>query len=330
MTSTTEPEPIVLDYTAARLARSTERRAVIALLFATLLWGCGFTWAKSAGEAVHRAVGLPGGSFFGPVFILAWRFLLGGLLIVAAVPAARRGWTWRGGARISFTGLLLAAGLVLQHIGLDRTSEAVSAFLTSLTVLFVPILLTAVLRKPPAVAMWVGVALATVGVWLMTGAAPTGFGAGELLGLGCAFTFSLYILAVNTLAKTEDPWRMTAGQFLVVALACVVSLLFVPGRENLRPDTAARIVASGPAIWGNLVLLVLFPTVGAFSLLNHFQPKMDATRAALIYLMEPIVAAAYAYFAIGRTLHPLAIVGAVMILAANVLVEVLAARARSA
>jgi drug/metabolite transporter (DMT)-like permease len=314
---------------AAPRGAANDHRAALALLLATLLWGCGFTWAKSAGEAVHRAVALPDGSFFGPVFILAWRFLLGGVLIILVVPAARRGWTRRGITRIGLTGLLLAAGLVLQHVGLDRTSEAVSAFLTSLTVLFVPIILTLVLRRPPAPVMWLGVALATAGVWLMTGAAPTGFGAGELLGLGCAFTFSLYILAVNALAKTEDAWRMTAGQFLAVALACAVSLLFVPGRAYVRPDAGLRLLSTSPAVWANLLLLVLFPTVGAFSLLNHFQPKMDATRAALIYLMEPIVAAAYAYVAIARKLHPLALVGAALILAANVLVELLTARSRS-
>ena len=73
----------------------------------------------------------------------------------------------------------------------------------------------------------------------------------------------------------------------------------------------------------------MFPTVGAFTLLNFFQPRLDATRAALIYLMEPIVAAAYAYVAIGRALHPVALVGAGLILAANVVVEVLSARAQS-
>jgi len=330
MTATTERQPAVLDYIATPADRGGERRAVVALLFATVLWGCGFTWAKSAGEAVHRAAGLPGGSVFGPVFILAWRFLLAAIVVLLAVPSARRGWTARGALRVGATGLLLAAGLVLQHVGLDRTTEAVSAFLTSLTVLFVPLILTLVLRKPPAPVMWLGVALATAGVWLMTGAAPTGFGAGELLGLGCAFTFSLYILAVNRLAKTEDPWRMTAGQFLVVALACSAQAAMVTGGTNARPAAAWTILNSSAAVWGNLLLLVAFPTVGAFTLLNFFQPKMDATRAALIYLMEPIVAAAYAYVVIGRTLHRLGLVGAALILAANVLVEVLSARSQAA
>jgi drug/metabolite transporter (DMT)-like permease len=291
-----------------------------------VFWGCGFTWAKAAGEAVHRAVGMPDGSMFGPVFILAWRFLLGGLLILVTIPAARRGWTWGGALRIAGVGLVLAAGLILQHVGLDRTSEAVSAFLTSLTVLFVPIFLTVVLRKPPAPVMWLGVALATAGVWLMTGASPSGFGAGELLGLGCAFTFSLYILAVNVVPKTEDAWRMSVGQFLVVAFACAATAAVVPGGGHIRPAAALRVLNSTPAVWGNLLALVAFPTVGAFTLLNFFQPRLDPTHAALIYLMEPVIAAAYAFVFAAHRMHSLMLVGAFLILAANVLVELLKGR----
>ena len=273
---------------------------------------------------MHRAVGLPDGSAFGPIFILACRFLLGGLLVLLAIPAARRGWTVRGVLRIGLTGVLLAAGLVVQHLGLDRTSEAVSAFLTSLTVLFVPLLLTLVLRKPPAPVMWLGVVLATAGVWLMTGATPTGFGSGEVLGLACAFAFSLYIFAVNALAKTEDSWRMSAGQFIAVGVVCAIAAALVPGGRNVA--AAGKIVASSPAVWLNVLALTAFPTVGAFTLLNHFQPRLDPTHAALIYLMEPVVAAVYAFAFAGRSMHPLMLIGAALILAANVLVEVIKAR----
>jgi len=46
----------------------------------------------------------------------------------------------------------------------------------------------------------------------------------------------------------------------------------------------------------------------------------------LIYLAEPIFAALYAYVAVGRTLSVIALLGAGLILAANVLVEILERR----
>ena len=308
-------------------ARRETHRAALALLVATVLWGCGFTWAKAAGDAVHRAVGLPTGSAFGPIFVLGWRFTLAAVAVLALSRQARAGWTWPGVRRIFSVGLLLAGAIVVQHLGLDRTSEAVSAFLTSLTIIFVPLILTLVLRKPPAPVMWLGVTLATAGVWLMM-AAPSGFGVGEALGLACALAFGLYILAVNAVARTEDPWRMTAGQFLVVGVTCFGTCALLDGGHAVGPAEAWNVMRSGRDVWLNVGLLAVFPTVGAFTLLNLYQPKLDPTRAALIYLVEPVVATAYAWAMVGRTLDRYTILGAGLILVANVVVEVLSSGPR--
>ena len=326
-------QPLPLGFEPARPAESTEaqrHRAAAALLLATVFWGCGFTWAKAAGAAVHRVVGLPDGAAFGPIYVLGWRFTLAALAVLALFRDARAGWTWRGARRIASVGVLLAIGLVVQHLGLDRTSEAVSAFLTSLTILFVPLILTVAVRKPPAPVMWLGVVLATAGVWLMTGAAPGGFGVGEVLGLACALAFTFYIFAVNAASKFEHAWRLTAGQFLVVGLACFATCALPGARGGVGLATAVHAFSSSRDVWLNVLLLTLFPTLGAFSLLNFYQPKLDPTRAALIYLIEPVVAATYAWAVAGRSLHPMSLAGAGLILVANGVVEVLAARGRDA
>lgn len=299
---------------------------MLGLLLATVLWGCGFTWAKAAGEGVHQAAGLPAQSMFGPIFVLAWRFGIAGVALLMLVPAARKGWSGAGACSIALVGLLLAIGLVVQHLGLDRTSEAVSAFLTSLTILFVPLLVMIIYGKLPAPILWMGVAVAMAGIWMMTGATPTGFGVGELLGLACAAAFAAYILAVNAVAKRENVWRLTAGQFLVVSAICALTCLFVQGGpQNLLPAQQLKIILH-PQVWLNLLLLSLFPTLGAFSLLNYYQPRLDPTRAALIYLVEPVVASVYAFIAVGRGFDDAkALLGAGLILAANALVEVLSA-----
>jgi drug/metabolite transporter (DMT)-like permease len=309
--------------------RRQENVAVAALLLATVFWGAGFTWAKAAGEAVQDRAGLARHAAFGPVFLLAWRFLFGSLIWFIVFPASRRGWSWRGLGWSLLVGLLLGGGLIVQHVGLDRTTEAVSAFLTSLTILFVPLLMAFVLRKPPQPVLWIGVILATVGVWLMTGAQPRGFGWGEILGLSCAFFFSLYILAVNAASVHETPWRMVGAQFAIVAAMCFITCAFLPGaRSNLLPGGQFHILAY-KTVWLNLALLTFFTTLLAFGLLTFFQPKIDPTRAALIYLAEPIFATAYAAVAAGHRAGQMTLIGAALILAANVLVEVLSSRSRS-
>jgi drug/metabolite transporter (DMT)-like permease len=292
--------------------------AVLALLLGTLFWGCAFTWAKAGGEALNAAAGLPAGAGLGPVLLLAWRFVIPAALWFAVFPAARRGWSWRSGGRAALIGGLSAVGLVLQHLGLDRTSEAVSAFLTALTVLFVPVLMTTAARRPPAGTVWAGVAVATAGIWLMTGAAPSGFGLGELLGLSSAVVFSVYIIAINALVPRDDPHRMMAGQLLVVGLVTAAICPLLAGGTDaanmLRPLVDAN-------VWPRLVLLVVFPTLGGYGLLTFFQPRVDPTRASLIYLVEPVFAAAFAWVVMGRGMDGQAMAGAVLILAANALVE---------
>jgi drug/metabolite transporter (DMT)-like permease len=299
------------------------------LLLATVAWGFGFTWAKAGGEAVNQRVGLGVGAAIGPTLLLGVRFLGAALLMLLLVPRARRGWSLASARRAVILGALMGVGMIFQHLGLDRSSEAVTAFLTSLTILFVPLLM-ALIGRPPAPIFWAAVALATAGIWLMTGATPAGFGVGELLGLACAIVFSVYLIAVNALVSRDDPWRMTAGQLCVAALIALSMCLFVErGRDALAPAALAHVFGDR-AVWPNLALLVIFPTLFSYTVMSVYQPRIDPTRAALIYLMEPLFAAAYAWAARGAALGWQALTGAALILVANFMVEFIQSRGRRA
>jgi drug/metabolite transporter (DMT)-like permease len=300
--------------------------ATLALLLATFFWGCGFTWAKAGGENVNTLAGLARGAPLGPIWLLSVRFLSAGLLWLIIFPASRRGWTWKSASRAAAGGAFLTAGLVTQHLGLDRGSEAVIAFLTSLTILFVPLLMTIVLRRPPPPVLWIGVLLAMLGVWLMTGASPEGFGVGEILGVVCAVLFSMHLISVNTILGNDSPARMAAGQFLTVGVITLLICLLLPrGPQSLAPPRAVQLMTS-PGVGMNLALMILFVTIGAFGLQTFFQPHIDPTRAALLYLVEPIFAALYPWIVHDKGLTPIATTGAAIILLANVLVELLQSR----
>src|SRR5262245_61669998 len=119
------------------------------LLIATVAWGLGFTWAKTVQTEINLQMGLPSDAAMGSLLMLGVRFLVGGLLLLL-VRQAHTGWSQASIRRGLFLGALLALGMTFQHLGLGRTSEAVSAFLTSLTILFVPLMMTLALRRPPA------------------------------------------------------------------------------------------------------------------------------------------------------------------------------------
>jgi drug/metabolite transporter (DMT)-like permease len=300
----------------------------LGLLLATLAWGGSFTWAKAAGEGVNQAAGLGSGALLGPILLQAWRFTAAGALWLILIPESRRHWSWTSVRRSVGLGGLLWAGQTVQMLGLDRTSEAVNAFLTSLTVVFVPLLMVVIVRRPPRLALWLPVGLAALGIWLMTGAAPTGFGIGEVLGLLCAVVFSAHIIALGEVGRGDSPWRLAAGQFLSVGFGSAVTCLFVSHGPVPLTLSAQWAMLIGSELWLHVVPLIVVSTMGAFGLMFYFQPKLDPTRAALTYLAEPIFAALYAYVAVGRTLSAIALLGAGLILAANVLVEILERRAK--
>jgi drug/metabolite transporter (DMT)-like permease len=124
------------------------------------------------------------------------------------------------------------------------------------------------------------------------------------------------MIALGEVARWDSPWQMATGQFLSVGIGSAITCLFVSrGPVPLTLSTQwAILIGSELSLY--VVLLIVVSTMAAFGLMFYFQPKLDPTRAALIYLAEPIFAALYAYLAVGRTLSGIARGG--LILAANV------------
>ncbi len=319
--------------------QSSHRAAVTALVLATAFWGCSFTWIKRGGAGVNAALGLGETDVVGPVFFMAVRFLAAAVLwlvfrpgTLAALAASSRATIRRG----LVVGLVLWLSSIAQVVGLGYTSEAVSAFLTSLTVVIVPLTMTFALRRPPRPVMWVAVGLATTGIWMMTGATPTGFGIGELLGLMCAVFFGVHIIVYNHVAPGENIDVLTWLQFTIVGIASAITVAAMGHGEALMPPTLGRILATGTdsvalsfggllgshAIWLNLVEVTLVSTVLAYGIVFAFQPAVTPTRAAIVYLAEPVFASAFAFVAVGSTLTPMALTGAGLILLANLAAEV--------
>ena len=306
----------------------------IALVIATIAWGMGFTWAKLVGSRINQMAKLPDGSFLGPVMLLAFRFIFGSGLWFLAFAQSRRNWQGRSLLTPCLLGLLLSLGLISQHCGLDRTSEAVSAFLTNLTVIFVPIIIAIMTRKLPARMFAVAVITAAVGIFLLTGAQFDRLGVGELLGATCSVLFAFFIIAVDRHVTMEDSYRSTGLQFATVGIICFLfSMLyclkvFDPIAKLANTTTFTHRIAffnligrclSDWTILGCTGLLILLPTITSFGLMMRFQPCIDPTRAALIYLFEPIVAGVWGAMFGQSELTGKMLAGASLIVIANLL-----------
>jgi drug/metabolite transporter (DMT)-like permease len=205
-------------------------------------------------------------------------------------------------------GVLLFAGYAFQTIGLQYTSPSASAFITGLYVVFTPVVESIVRRHAPPAVVWVGIALATVGLLLLTGA-DVELGQGELYTLACAIAFAVWIVYQGAYANRVHPIPFSTTQIAMVALLCV-------------PSTAAQGTGHFTAV---ALFAAVFTGVAcssvALSLQLYGQRRIAPSRAALILLSEPVFAAIAGYID-GDRLDALQLLGAVVILAGIAVAEV--------
>ena len=289
-----------------------ERRAAVgALACATLFWGSTFFLMKEGSAAI--AGRLPAGTGrWAPLLFLALRFTLAAAVFPMVFPfivkRARAALGWG-----IVTGIPFVGGFILQIYGLAETDPSVSALLTSMFVVFTPLGVLLLFRRPPGRHVALGISFALAGLWLITGAKETSLGRGEILSLLCAVVFSGHIIATDVGTRRVDPIAIAWNTTIFAAVACIVPLLFV--RPSPFPAVPA-ILASGRVLTG-LLITALLATVASIALMNHFQKRLSPNRAAVVYTLEPVFAGIFSWIFFGEVFGERKLLGGALILAGN-------------
>lgn len=242
----------------------------LGLLLATAIWGGTFVTVKDALAASDTF------SF------LALRFAVGGAVAgVMGLVATRAAADWR---RVLVPGLklgvLLYGGYALQTLGLETTSPARSAFVTGLTVLFVPFITWWLTKQRPQGRAFIAPVLALFGLQRLTGVTwGDALPLGDVLTLGCAVVYALHITATSRWGEGLPALPLTAVQLLTVSALSVASLPFVEVR-----------FAPTAGYWGAVFFTGVFASAVAIGVQVWAQAKLSAVRAAVIYALEPVFA----------------------------------------
>jgi drug/metabolite transporter (DMT)-like permease len=205
-------------------------------------------------------------------------------------------------------GLLMFGGYATQTVGLQYTSPSTSAFITGLYVMFTPFIEAGLRRAWPAPRIFASAALATIGLYLVTGANLGGVGRGELLTLACAFLFAIWIVYQGGYAARLHPIPFMSMQMVTL----VIVGLPVAARQGVGDLTGE--------VWFAIVFTGIACSAVALSLQLWGQRRIPPSRAALILLMEPVFAAVAGYVD-GERLGAVEIVGAFVILVAIAIAE---------
>jgi drug/metabolite transporter (DMT)-like permease len=259
----------------------TPRKAELLLLMVTVLWGGTFALVKNSVDTIS------------PWAFVLMRFLLAAIVTMVIWPSAvkslRASVVWRGIA----IGTVYGTGFLLQTIGLTESSASGSAFITSTSVIFVPLVAWLLWRRPIAAIHGLSIAIVILGLWLFTRPDVHGFVLGDLLTLASAAMWGLYIVLLDRwtpahLISPDEQQALVLLQFLITIVLSIGGLVATDGLPLVVPPSWDLVLALG---YCSIVATVLATTIQ-----TRYQSYTHPVRAGLIFSVEPISAAILAVF----------------------------------
>jgi drug/metabolite transporter (DMT)-like permease len=278
--------------------------ATLLLLLTTLLWGFAFVAQKSATHVM------------GPLTFAGLRYSLGTVLMLPfAVRETRRRarpLTRSEIVRLTVLSLSFFLGVYLQQAGLMTTTVTNGGFLTSLYVLFVPLIALGWAKRLPHPVVWIAMPLALVGVFLLNGGHLDRFNSGDVMVIGGAVCWAVQVLLLGELAAST-------GLPIAITVACfaVTAVLSVAGSLALEAPSLAQV---GDA-WIELLYSGVLSTAVAFTLQAIAQQFVPPANAAIVLSAESLFAALGGALILGERLPAIGYLGAALIFAAIVMVE---------
>ncbi|KAF0129881.1 MAG: hypothetical protein FD155_2125 [Bacteroidetes bacterium] len=277
---------------------STHLRANLLLLAAAAIWGLAFVAQRQ------------GMDHLGPLTFNGIRFLLGALTLLIysffTIPDLKPKDLIQ--PRLLMHGIM--AGMVLlfasgfQQLGMIYTTAGNAGFITSLYVLFVPVI-GLLRRKPSSSQIWIGALFATVGLYLLSVKEGFHMQIGDVLVLISAIFWAFHLIILSYIAPQHD-FRLIA--FLQFFITGFISLLFaiflepiewqgiqgamipilytgiasagigftlqIAGQRKARADHAAMILS----------LEAVFALVGGFLILQEYMSWKELSGAALMLI----------------------------------------------
>lgn len=283
-------------------------KADLSIFSITVIWGSSFIIMKNISEDI-------------PAYAyLAMRFSVAAIILTCIFYKHLKGINLKSIIRGSLIGLFLYLGMMLQVLGLKTTSASNSAFITGLNVIMVPIISVLLLKKKPPINAIIGVFLAAVGLFLLTGFQGNWI-IGDTLTLACALCFALQIIFIDKFASDMDIYHLA---LIGVASAAVFYLITWAGISFTSVNMPSIVFDS------KIILTILYTgalgTAFGYGVQTIAQKYTTPTRTALILTCEPVFGAVFALIVpdiYGRTetLTIQTILGSLLILSGMLITE---------
>lgn len=247
------------------------------LLITAFLWGTTFV-AQSLGSDYVGAFTYNAGRFIITGIILLIISLIRKRKVKEYIPTTKPiSWIF---IMAICVGVALFLGATFQQLGINITkSPSKSGFISSLYMVFVPII-GYVIKKRPKPIIWLFLVIAIIGSYLISVTGSLTFELGDILTLICAMMFAVQIVLVDVINPYIDSIKLSAIQFLVAGFLSIIFMLFTE-EVNFH-----NIYMALPAI----IYAAIFSGCIAYTFQIIGQKYTEATVATMIMSLESVFA----------------------------------------
>ena len=296
----------------ARSSTYKQVRSNIILIIAAVMWGFAFVAQVKASE-----------SGIGSFLFNAIRYFLGALVLIPVIIIFERKQITRAVIRRTaiaglISGSIMMGAVNVQQFGIALNQNAgTSGFISSFYIVFIPIVSALIFRQKVNIKSWVAVAIAFVGLFLIS--VPLGttvFNTKELLGeallMLCAIFWTAHILSVDRFSKDSCPILFAFSQFTFCSILSFVFALFV--------DEISLSVISGslaPILYGGFISVGIAYT---FQVLG--QRDASAVVTSIAMAGEAVFAAVGGFLFMGEEMSLQQVIGAAMMCLAILLPQI--------
>ncbi len=287
--------------------KKTSLRSNLLLFLTAVIWGVAFV-AQSAGM-----------EYVGPFTFNAVRSVIGGIVLIPCIFILNRGKQNRQRSRQGrrdlirggiCCGIFLAAASSFQQFGIQHTSVGKAGFITALYILLVP-LLGLLFGKRVSRRVWIAVAIAVLGMYLLCVNEGFSIAFGDLLVMVCALLFAVHILVVDYFSPRVDGVQLSCIQFFTCGLICAVGMFLFE-----KPSFQQILTAWMPVLYAGVMscgVAYTFQIIG--------QRDTDPTVASLILSLESVVSVLAGWLLLHQALSLRELGGCALVFCAIVLAQ---------
>lgn len=270
----------------------TQKQANFLLATVSIGWGTSYIFMKVLADTVS------------PFTVVALRFGIAFLIMIVMFNQKLISINIKMLSYSAIVGVLLCGIFISLMYGMKTTSASSAGFLTSTTVILVPVLQILIKRKLPRKEVIYGVITVSIGLALLTIKDDFTFALGSLLCLVAALLYGVHIIVTNYFVKKVDAFQLGIFQLgFAFLFAFIGNFIF----ETPVPP-------NGVIEWFAILGLAIICSAYGFVIQPIAQKYTTPESTGFLFSLEPVFSAVFAFIFLNENMGGQEYVGALLIL----------------